>query len=82
MIAKIVPIGNSMGVRIPKAILEQCRITKEIVIEVDDGKIVIESAKKKPRKNWEQHFKRMRENRDDGLTADDMLDVDAVSWEW
>lgn len=82
MRADIVPIGNSKGIRIPKTILEQCHIKKEVVLEVEDDSIIIKPVKRETRKNWEQCFKKMKENKDDKLIIDDKIDLDVVEWEW
>ncbi|GAH76797.1 unnamed protein product, partial [marine sediment metagenome] len=46
MLINIVPIGNSKGIRIPKAILDQCDIENEVDLEVENGKIIIEPIKR------------------------------------
>lgn len=78
----IVPIGNSKGIRIPKAILEQCHIKSDVELETRDETIIIRPWKKKPRANWEQTFKKMHENKDDRLVIDDSLDLNLESWKW
>ncbi len=82
MKASIVPIGNSRGIRIPKTILEQCHIEKEVVLEVENDTITIKPVKKESRKRWAHAFKKMKENKDDGLLIDDNLDLDVAGWEW
>ncbi len=82
MKANIVPIGNSKGIRIPKTILAQCHIEKEVFLEVEDDNIIIKPIKKKPRENWEQYFKKMKEGKEDQLIIDDKIDLDMVGWEW
>ena len=82
MIVNIVPIGNSKGVRIPKAILEQCKIENEVELEVNNGKIVIEPIKKTARKGWTESFRKMAENNEDDLLIDDAIDIEMVDWEW
>lgn len=49
MTVKLQKWGNSMGVRIPKSIIEKVNLEEndELVIEQQDGKIVIFPAKKK-----------------------------------
>jgi antitoxin MazE len=47
MLLKIVQIGNSQGITIPKAIMEQCELTDEV-----EGKKIILSAKKKVTEGW------------------------------
>lgn len=78
----ITRIGNSKGIRIPKAILEQCHIKKVVDMEVKNGSIIIKPFKQKPRKDWDQAFKKMHKNKDDKLFIDDNLDFDMENWEW
>lgn len=78
----IVPIGNSKGVRIPKAVLEQCHIEKEAIMEVQKGAIVIKPARKEPRKDWEDCFKQMKKLKEDNLLISDNVDLDMKEWEW
>lgn len=82
MKANIVSIGNSRGIRIPKSILEQCRIEKDVDLEVEGNKIVIIPLKERPRKNWESAFAGMTARGDDKLLIADELDLEAEEWEW
>ncbi|MDZ7744491.1 MAG: AbrB/MazE/SpoVT family DNA-binding domain-containing protein [Candidatus Saccharibacteria bacterium] len=43
MRTKIVRIGNSKGIRIPKAILEQTNLGDKVLLEVSNNTIVIKS---------------------------------------
>jgi len=78
----VVQIGNSKGIRIPKAILKQCQIEDQVDLEVEDGKIILKARKKTPRKGWEKAFKAMAPNQDDALLIDDNIDVEMDDWEW
>lgn len=78
----IVPIGNSKGVRIPKAVLQQCRLDKCADMEVKNCQIIIKAHKEKPRKNWEKAFEEMRKNKDDSLIIADDIDLDIQDWSW
>ena len=78
----IVQIGNSKGIRIPKAILEQCQIEDQVGLEVEDGKIILEPKKKTPRVGWEKAFEALASNQEDALLIDDSVDIEADDWEW
>lgn len=82
MKATIIPIGNSKGIRIPKAILEQCNINKEVSLEVKDNCIIIRPVKEKARKGWHEYFKKMKENKDDKFIINDQIDLEMEDWEW
>ncbi|MBU1121077.1 MAG: AbrB/MazE/SpoVT family DNA-binding domain-containing protein [Candidatus Omnitrophica bacterium] len=77
----IVPIGNSRGIRIPKAILQQCRIRRFVDLEVKNDQIVLHPIQK-PRQEWKKAFEKMRENKDDQLIIDDNLDLETENWKW
>jgi antitoxin MazE len=55
MLIKVVQIGNSQGIRIPKAIIEQCEIGDEVEATIEGKKIIL-SAKKKVRDGWADLF--------------------------
>lgn len=82
MRVSIVQIGNSKGLRIPKAILEQCSIEDEVDLEVKDKRIILEPTHKPARQGWEEHFSRMAENADDRPIVNDAFDLDFDDWEW
>ena len=60
MKTNIVTIGNSQGVRIPKILLEQSKLTKEVELEVRGETIVILPARK-PREGWREMFQKAME---------------------
>jgi len=82
MVVNIVPIGNSKGIRIPKAILEQCEIEDQLKLQIDDGKIILEPVRSHPRTGWDEAFQAMAANNDDNLLVEDGLDLDWNEWEW
>lgn len=79
MKTKIVKIGNSKGIRIPRHILEESGLKDEVELEVSDNKIILKSASTL-RENWEEEFKRMSQNQDDILLDKDSLE-NINSWD-
>jgi len=80
--SRIVKIGNSQGIRIPKPLLEQSGIGEEVEIEVQDGCLVIRPVGRS-RVGWEEAFAAMAAERDDVLldpTVETNWDED--EWEW
>jgi antitoxin MazE len=82
MKAQVVPIGNSRGVRIPKALLELCRIQQVVDLSVKGETLLIRPVKRRPRAGWEAAFQAMHERHDDRLLIGDRVDLDLGSWEW
>jgi len=81
---RIVKIGNSQGIRIPKVLLEQSNLGEEVELELQGDRIVIRPALP-PRHNWEDLFKAMAEQGDDQLPDGDALIPtawDEEEWEW
>ena len=79
---KLVPIGNSMGVRLPKTMIEQARLANcELVLRVTDEGILI-APKYSPRKGWKKTFKKMHKNNDKPLLPDVANDFDDKDWQW
>ena len=83
MITRIIQIGNSRGIRLPKLILEQIGVVNDVELSVMDGKIVIEPISS-TRKDWENAFKEMAKNRDDQLQegSESGSKWDGEEWEW
>src|SRR4051812_47662823 len=72
MKARIVKIGNSQGIRIPKLLLERSKLAEEVELEAEDNRIIIRSAKQ-PRQDWESAFRAMAERGDDELLDENLL---------
>jgi len=66
MKARVVRIGNSRGIRIPKAVIEQCHLHGAVDLEIQQGQLVIRSASK-PRVGWSEVFGQMHRHGDDQL---------------
>ena len=84
MKTRIVPIGNSQGVRIPKPLLEQAGLAGEVEISAEGGALVIRPANK-PRAGWTVAFREMARRGDDALLDDAAPSLsawDEGEWEW
>jgi antitoxin MazE len=59
MRANLIRIGNSQGVRLPKAIIAAARLGAEIDLEVvDGGGLLLRTASAHPREGWDAMFER------------------------
>jgi antitoxin MazE len=56
MEARIIQIGNSRGVRIPKTMLEQAGMTDRVELSAKGGCITITAASTVPRSDWKAKF--------------------------
>ncbi|MBL7163432.1 MAG: AbrB/MazE/SpoVT family DNA-binding domain-containing protein [Anaerolineales bacterium] len=80
---KIVKIGNSQGIRIPKVLLEQTKLGEDVEMIAEDGKLIIRPASNL-RQDWDNVFACMAAQGDDTLFDHDMTEHiwDEESWEW
>ena len=81
---RIIKIGNSQGIRIPKLLLEQTHLVEEVELELQDGQIVVRPSHP-ARHGWEEAFQLMATRGDDHLLAPEDLATtawDEEEWEW
>ena len=79
MKTQIVKIGNSQGIRIPKIMIEESRLGKEVELIAEHEQIIIRSIKKL-RSGWEEFFEAMSKQGDDQLIDRDVL-ASQSSWD-
>lgn len=82
MLVSVVSIGNSKGIRIPKAILEQLNIKDKLELEVKDKQLILKPIHTKPRIGWEEALKKMAENNEDTLLISEETDTKDFEWVW
>ncbi|MEW5818112.1 MAG: AbrB/MazE/SpoVT family DNA-binding domain-containing protein [Spirochaetota bacterium] len=82
MKAKLIPIGNSRGVRLPKPLIKEVGLDDEVDIHVRDGAIVI-TPFEKPRFGWEEAAKRLHNQKEDQLLDHyTSTHFDETEWTW
>jgi antitoxin MazE len=82
MKAKLVRMGNSRGVRLPKPLIEQAGLTDEVELEVHGNTIVI-VAQKAPRDGWSEAARRLHAEDGDRLLDDPTpTHFDEAEWQW
>jgi len=83
MRTRIVKIGNSQGVRIPKALLEESGLQGDVEMSVRNGMLVIAPAGR-ARQGWAEAFRLMAARGDDELLDGDLAaatSFDEEPWE-
>ena len=80
---RIIKIGNSQGIRIPKFLLDQTNLGDEVELEAQEGHIIIR-ATHAVRSGWEEQFRLMAKAGDDQLLDEALLPTvyDEEEWEW
>ncbi|CAB5093257.1 hypothetical protein D3OALGB2SA_1447 [Olavius algarvensis associated proteobacterium Delta 3] len=84
MRARVVKIGNSRGIRLPKPLLDQTGIIEDVDLEVENNRIIIRPVSS-PRNGWENTFRSMAEKGDNGMVIGDeniSHSWDEEEWQW
>ncbi|MBM4185494.1 MAG: AbrB/MazE/SpoVT family DNA-binding domain-containing protein [Gemmatimonadetes bacterium] len=82
MKTKLVRIGNSRGVRIPKPLLEQAGLEEDVELQVVRTGIMIRGTAS-PRAGWAQAAEKIRARGEDVLLDEPVAtDFDDSEWKW
>jgi antitoxin MazE len=81
MKAQIIRIGNSQGVRIPKTLIEDGKLSGEVELELHEAGILIRSLQK-PRAGWDVAFKAAAEVDDDHSINEARTSFENKEWQW
>lgn len=82
MKARLVRIGNSRGVRLPKPVIEEAGLSDEVEVRVRDGAVIIRAATR-PRSGWAKAAKHARQRGEDRLLEEPTpTRFDDKEWRW
>jgi len=80
--ARIIRIGHSRGIRVPKALLEQAQLPDEVELQAEPGRLIVRAAWQ-TRAGWAEAAARMHARGDDRLLdATSSTRFEAEEWEW
>jgi len=81
---RIIKIGNSQGVRIPRVLLQQVGLHGEVEVEAQEGQLVIRPVTP-ARQGWDEAFQTMAAHGDEQRLDDEPLALnewEAREWQW
>lgn len=84
MKTKLIQIGNSRGVRIPKSLLQEVNLGEQFEMVAFQDEIILRPSRR-PRAGWEERFREMAAHEDDRLVdraAEAPTDFEQGEWEW
>ena len=77
---RIVRIGNSRGIRVPKILLDQAQLPDEVELHAEPGRLVVQAMR---RTGWAEAARAMSEQGHDGLLDEPTATrFDRKEWEW
>ena len=79
---RIIRIGNSRGIRIPKTLLDEAELTGEVILRAEKGRLVVKSSHR-PRQGWREEAQRMHSRAEDRLLDPvTPTEFDSKEWTW
>ena len=79
---RIVRIGNSRGIRVPKVLLDEAGLPDEVELRAEPGRLVV-SAASRPRAGWAAIARAMHQRGHDALLdAPTPTTFDDTDWQW
>jgi len=79
---RIVRIGNSQGIRLPKLLLEQAQLPVDVEVRAEPGRLLVRAAQG-PRDGWAEAARAMRARHQDGLLDEPTRTAFEVEeWAW
>jgi antitoxin MazE len=82
MKTKLIPIGNSRGIRIPKPMIKEANLLDDVEIKVIEGSIIITSLGK-IRNGWSEYAKELNKREEDKLIINETTNkFDDNEWNW
>ena len=79
---RIVQIGNSRGIRVPKMLLDLAQLPDELELQAEHGRLIVRAARG-PRAGWAEAAKAMHAREDDQLLdATTSSQFDRNEWQW
>lgn len=84
MRSRIIKIGNSRGILIPKALIKKTGLGAEAQIRVERNTLVVQPVAR-PRTGWDAAFKKMADTGDDTLLDSEvhlLTSWEKAEWQW
>ena len=79
---RLVRIGNSRGLRVPKILLDEAGLPEEVELRAEPGRLVV-SAAGRPRAGWAAKARSMHKRADDVLIDEATpTSFDNNDWRW
>jgi antitoxin MazE len=79
---RIIQIGNSKGIRVPKMLLEHAQLPDEVELQAEHGRLIVRAARA-ARAGWAEAAKAMHARDDDRLLdAPTSNRFDDSEWQW
>jgi len=82
MLASVIQIGNSRGIRLPKRIFHELNIKDKVELIINKDELIVKGVKKRPRQGWNEAFAKMSADKADKLLIAETIDNETFEWVW
>jgi len=82
MVASVIQVGNSRGIRLPKRIFQELKIKDEVELIINKDELIIKGIKKRPRQGWSEAFAKKPAEKDNKLLLPENIDDENFEWVW
>ena len=82
MLASVVQIGNSRGIRLPKRIFHELNIKDKVELIINKDELIVKGVKERPRQGWSEAFAKMSADKADTLLIPETIDNETFEWVW
>jgi len=82
MVASVIQVGNSRGIRLPKRIFQELKIKDEVELIINKDELIIKGIKKRPRQGWSEAFANKTSDKEDKLLLPENIDDENFEWVW
>lgn len=73
----VIQVGNSKGLRIPKSILDEYKISDKVELKLKEGYIEVRPINE-PRKNWANKFEEMLKDKNEEQRIVDFFEDEEI----
>jgi len=71
---KVIQIGNSRGIRLPKKVIEKYRFHDELIMEVCEEGVMLKPKEEEAKLSWDDTFAEMASEKKDWSDMDILVD--------
>jgi antitoxin MazE len=82
MLASVIQIGNSRGIRLPKEFIQELNIKDKVELVIDKDELRVKGVQKKPRQGWSESFAKMSAGKEDEILLPENIDSEIFDWVW
>ena len=75
---RLVQMGNTMGIRIPEALVDKYGLQDEVVLEERDDGLLIHAVRDEARLSWEKTYRQMAADDEDWSDWQNLPDEDQL----